>query len=281
MSDVTDDADANDASVREDDGGRIYDPTDDHAFPDDRVNAVLDFVADDEEIQAYLEAQNVNPVTRKRYNDHGSKHVSIVRNRALCLYDLLKLGGVEFNGASDQGLEEADEAVIVALAATLHDIGHVVHRDEHPYYSIPLAADVLDRILPEFYDTSETVRMKGEVLHAILCHHTPETPLTLEAGVVRVADALDMEHGRSRIPYAQGGRGINTVSSQAIERVTLGEGDGQPVMVEIEMANAAGVYQVDNLLKAKLRDSGLEDLVRIVAVNTKEGADNIVERIEL
>ncbi|PSP83046.1 phosphohydrolase [Halobacteriales archaeon QS_1_68_17] len=261
--------------------GRVYDPDADHAFPDDRVNEILSFLADDAEIQAYLDAQNVNPVTRKRYNDHGRKHVSIVRNRALCLYDLLKAGGVAFNGATEQGLDEADEAVIVALAATLHDIGHVVHRDEHPYYSIPLAADVLDRILPSFYDTPDSVRVKGETLHAILCHHVEEDPLTIEAGVVRVADALDMEQGRSRIPYEKGGRGINTVSSQAIKRVTLEPGDGKPVLVEIEMTNAAGVYQVDNLLKAKLRDSGLEDLVRIVAVNVQEETDRIVERIEL
>jgi len=262
-------------------GYRHYNPHDDHAFPDERVNEFLEFIEDDREIQAYLEAQNVNPVTRKRYNDHGTKHVSIVRNRGLHLYDLLKRGGVAFNGATEQGLDEADEPVILALAATLHDIGHVVHRDEHPYYSIPLAADVLDRVLAEFYDLPELVRMKGETLHAILCHHTEEEPLTTEAGVVRVADALDMERGRSRIPYEFGGRGINTVSSQAIERVTLREGDGSPVMVEIEMNNAAGVYQVDNLLKAKLRDSRIEDEVRIVAINTHGEPNRIVERIEL
>jgi metal-dependent HD superfamily phosphatase/phosphodiesterase len=260
---------------------RRYDPDDDHAFPDERLNAVLDRVDADEEIAACLEAQNVNPVKRKRYNDHGPKHVEIVRDRALCLYEILKRGDVTFDGARQQGLDEADEPVIVALGAVLHDIGHVVHRDDHPYYSIPLAADVLDRFLPEFYDTDERVRVKGEVLHAILCHHTPEAPLTLEAGVVRVADALDMERGRSRIPYERGGRGINTVSSQAIQEVTLAEGDDQPVLVEIEMTNAAGVYQVDTLLKAKLADSGLEDLVRIVAVNTRDDADRIVERVEL
>jgi hypothetical protein len=260
---------------------RVYHPDDDHAFPDDRVNEVLAFIGDDEEIRAYLEAQNVNPVTRKGYNDHGSKHVGIVRNRALSLYDLLKRGGVEFNGARDQGLAEADESVVVALAATLHDIGHVVHRHRHTYYSIPLAAGVLDRVLGKFYDTPDAVRMKGEVLHAILCHHSEETPLTLEAGVVRIADALDMERGRSRIPYVKGGRGIDTVSSQAIERVTLAAGEDAPVLVEIEMRNAAGVYQVDNLLKAKVRDSGLADRIRIVAVNVREDEDRIVERIEL
>ncbi|APW99700.1 phosphohydrolase [Halobiforma lacisalsi AJ5] len=267
-------------SGTEADSRRIYSPNAEHEFPDEKLNRVLEFVENDEEIQTYLEAQNVNAVDRMRYNDHGVKHIEIVRNRALCLYDLLKGGGVEFH-AGQQGLAEEDESVIVALAATLHDVGHVVHRDEHVYYSIPLAADILDRILPEFYDVAETVRMKGEILHAILCHHTAETPLTTEAGVIRVADALDMESGRSRIPYEHGGRGINTLSSQAIKRVSLHEGDTRPVMVEIAMTNAAGVYQVDNLLKAKLRDSGLEDEIRIVAVNTNENREQLVERIEL
>ncbi|WP_144901819.1 HD domain-containing protein [Halobellus captivus] len=263
-------------------GGREYDPDTEHNFPDERLNAVLDEITTDPEITTYLDAQNVNAVARKGYNDHGAKHIEIVRNRALCLYDLLKGGGVACNGAVDQGLEEADEAVIIALAATLHDIGHVVHRDDHVYYSIPLAADLLDRLIPQlgFYDTAEAVRLKAEVLHAILCHHTEEDPLTTEAGIIRVADALDMERGRSRIPYEKGGRGINTLSSRAIENVSLREGNGKAVLVEIEMVNAAGVYQVDNLLKAKLDGSGLEEHVRIVAVN-KRSEDQLVERIEL
>jgi metal-dependent HD superfamily phosphatase/phosphodiesterase len=277
-------SDADPGGAREFDGhgGRPYDPDADHAFPDERLNDVLPRLRADPEVEAYLRAQNVNAVVRKGYNDHGPKHVSIVRDRALRLYDLLKAGGVEFDGAREQGLDEADEPVVVALAATLHDIGHVVHRERHSYYSIPLAADLLDRFLAEsdHYDTPAAVRLKAEVLHAILCHHTEEEPLTLEAGVVRVADGLDMERGRSRIPYEKGGRGINTLSSQAIRDVTLKPGDGRPVLVEIEMVNAAGVYQVDGLLKEKLRDSGLERHVRIVAVNTKAD-DPLVERIEL
>ncbi len=258
-----------------------YDPTADHDFPDGRLNRVLSVLQSDPEVQTYLRAQNVNPVDRMGYNDHGAKHVSIVRERSLRLYELLKRQGVTFNGASDQGLEEADEAVVICLATTLHDIGHVVHRHDHPYYSIPLAADVLNRILTEFYDTEDAVRVKAETLHAILCHHTEENPLTTEAGVVRLADGLDMERGRSRIPYETGRRGINTVSSQAIESVDLKRGDGNAVMVEICMRNAAGVYQVDELLQAKLKGSGLEEHVRIVALNVEAETDNIVERIEL
>ena len=262
--------------------GRRYDPSAEHAFPDGPLNEHLERLRADAEIEAYLEAQNVNPVARMGYNDHGTKHIEIVRGAALRLYDLLKAGGVEFDGAVGQGLDEADEAIVVALAATLHDIGHVVHRHDHPYYSIPLAADLLDRILDETgrYDVGETVRVKGEVLHAILCHHTEETPLTREAGVVRVADALDMERGRSRIPYEEGGRGINTISSRAIRRVSLRSGEETPVLVEIEMTDAAGVYQVDELLKHKLEGSGIEEHVRIVAVNTQSD-EGLVERIEM
>ena len=273
--------DRTDAAPEE--NGRRYDPGVEHPFPDEPLNDVLDRIERDEEIAAYLEAQNVNPVTRMGYNDHGTKHVEIVREAALRLYELLKAGGVEFNGARDQGLAEADEAVIIALAATLHDIGHVVHRHDHSYYSIPLAADVLDRVLGglDRYDTADVVRVKGEVLHAILCHHSAETPLTAEAGVVRIADALDMERGRSRIPYEKGGRGINTLSSRAIRRVALQPGEETAVTVEIEMTDAVGVYQVDELLKSKLEGSGLEEHVRIVAVNTHNDSEELIERIEM
>ncbi len=263
---------------------REYDPDADHAFPDEQLNEMLDRIRSDDEITTYLEAQNVNPVDRKGYNDHGAKHVEIVRDRALRLYDLLKSGGIEFNGARQQGLDEADEPVIIALAATLHDIGHVVHRHDHPYYSIPLAADLLDDLLPSFYDVPDQVRVKSEVLHAILCHHTEEEPLTREAGVVRIADGLDMERGRSRVPYEEGGRGINTVSSQAIERVSLRKGDQTPVQIVIRMNNAAGVYQVDSLLKAKMDGSLLQEEIQTIAINTRQnGGDEgpIVDRIEL
>lgn len=262
-------------------GDESYCADEAHSFPDDRLNSVLEVIDTDPEITAYLEAQNVNPVIRKRYNDHGQKHIEIVRDHALCLYELLKTAGVSFNGAADHGLSEADESVIIALAATLHDVGHVVHRDKHPYYSIPLAADILDRLLPEWYDPATTVTVKSEVLHAILCHHVEETPLTTEAGVIRVADALDMERGRSRIPYDEGSRGVNTLSSQAIQRVSLKPGSDVPVIVEIEMTDAVGVYQVDELLKAKLSGSGLEDLIRVVAVKVSDDGRELLDQIEV
>ena len=258
-----------------------YDPDETHAFPDDRLHEILELLQEDDEIAALVAAQNVNPVTRLGFNDHGKKHVNIVRSRSLALYDLLKRQGVTFNGARDHGLDESDEAVIIGLGATLHDVGHIVHRDHHSHWSVPIAADVLDRLLAEIYPIEKRIPLKGEILHTIICHHADQTPLTREAGVVRIGDALDMERGRSREPYESGGRGINTVSSQAIEQVHLYPGADVAVQVEIEMTNAAGVYQVDELLKSKLDGSGLEDHIRIVGVNISTDGDRIVERIEL
>jgi metal-dependent HD superfamily phosphatase/phosphodiesterase len=209
-----------------------------------------------------------------------SRSVPLVRYRPR---GLLKRDGVGFNGARDQGLEQADEPVIIHLAATLHDIGHIVHRDDHPYDSIPLATRLLDRLLPELgYDTSEAVRMKGEIFHAILCHQTAEQPLTAEAGVVRIADALDVERGRSRIPEEEGGPGINTLSSQGIRRVWLRPREDRPVHLEIEITDAVGVFQVDELLKATVKGASLEAQIRIVALSIgEESGQRLVEWLEL
>lgn len=256
-----------------------YDPAD-YAFPVDRLNQVLDVIENDERSRALLEAQNVNPVIRLRYNDHGPKHVRTVLDRGVELYNLLKRGDVAFNGAADHDLDEADEAVIIALGAIFHDVGHVVHRDQHTTYSIDIAWSLLLDVLDGVYDIAPATKIAGEALHAIACHHRTETPLTREAGVVRVADALDMERGRSRRPYEAGGRGINTISSRAIKAVSLHQGDERPVNIEIEMTSAAGIYQVDELLNSKVKGSTLEDHIRIVAVRSEE-EDRLIERFEL
>jgi hypothetical protein len=247
------------------------------------VDRLVDELETDDEVGALVRAQNVNATERLHYNDHGPKHVGIVRSRALALVDLLD-DALDW-GVADHGLGfgTADAKVVCAVAAMLHDVGHVVHRDDHVEYSVQLAAPVIDDVLARYYESADArVALKGDALHAILCHHVEEEPLTPEAGVVRVADALDMERGRSRLPYDKGERSIDTVSSQAVEQVTLHDGEeefGVPVLAEIELRNSAGVYQIDNLLKPKLEGSGIEDQVKIVAIN--EGEDDIVGRLEL
>ena len=67
--------------------------------------------------------------------------------------------------------------------------------------------------------------MIAESLHAIIGHRRRGEPYTVEAGVVRVADALDMAHGRSRLPVEAGQMGIHSISAAAIDRVEIAAGE--------------------------------------------------------
>ena len=102
-------------------------------------------------------------------------------------------------------------------------------------------------------------------MHAIIGHRRRGEPLTLEAGVVRVADALDMTHGRSRVPFERGRPNIHSLSAAAIDEVVLGPGVERAVRIEIAMNNSSGLFQVDELLATKLRGSGLEGHVEVIA----------------
>ena len=107
--------------------------------------------------------------------------------------------------------------------------------------------------------------MIAEILHAIIGHRRRGEPYTVEAGVVRVADALDMAQGRTRIPIEAGQEGIHSISAAAIDEVRIEAGEERPVRIEIELNNSAGIFQVDDLLATKIRGTPLEGRVEVVA----------------
>jgi metal-dependent HD superfamily phosphatase/phosphodiesterase len=47
--------------------------------------------------------------------------------------------------------------------------------------------------------------------------------------------------------------------------VKISPGQDRAVRVEITMSNSAGIYQVDELLANKLRGSGLEEQIEVIA----------------
>src|SRR5262249_2533229 len=100
---------------------------------------------------------------------------------------------------------------------------------------------------------------------AIISHRSDGEPLTVDAGIVRVADALDMAKGRSRIPFERGSVSMHSLSAAAIDDVRIADGEDRPILIEILMNNSSGLYQVDELLKAKLPRSGREPYVEVVA----------------
>lgn len=231
-------------------------------------------------LHTYWQCSNVIAIDRMGINDHGPIHIKIVCNLALKMLRMLVQEGIQTSITADHGLTPQDAECVVVLAGSLHDIGHIVHREGHEEFSAALAPPLIEELLPGIYKEHERAIMASEILHAIYAHRTDVRPLTVEAGVLKVADALDMEQGRARIPFRKGSPTIHAVSAMAIEKVSVRRGDSKPICIEIKMTNSAGIFQLDNLLKPKLQHSGIKEHFEIRAEITGE-EKKIVSRYQI
>ena len=230
-----------------------------------KLRRLMEVVNADEDLYGLWIAANVNAMERLGMTDHGPVHVKIVMNLAVRMLRLLLDAGVEPSVVTHYAMTNDDAEVIVALGALFHDLGMSIHRADHEAFSLFVAQDKLRAVLPEIYEQREATIVRAEVLHAIISHRSGGRPLTLEAGVVRIADALDMAKGRSRIPFSSGSLSIHSVSAAAIEGVSLERGAERPINVVVDMSNSAGLFQLDQLLREKLKGSGLEPYLEIRA----------------
>jgi metal-dependent HD superfamily phosphatase/phosphodiesterase len=170
-----------------------------------------------------------------------------------------------------------DAENVVTLAALTHCVGMSIHRHGHEDFSLFLAEPKLRELLEGIYDEPDRTVIVSEILQAIISHRADGQPLTIEAGIIRVADALDMAKGRSRIPFERGRVSMHSLSAAAIDDVTIGDGEQRPILIEVRMNNSSGLYQVDELLKAKLRGSGLEPYVEVIAHIDTEAEKRLVQ----
>lgn len=246
------------------------------------LKKMMESVQADDELYALWHCQNVNAVTRLGMSDHGPVHMQIIANMALRILRILVGQGVQPGIVKDHGLTVEDAEVVVVLASLLHDVGMSIHRANHEEYSLIVVDRKLPALLASAYpDAGRRAILQSEILHAIIAHRRDGKPLTLEAGVVRVADALDMAKGRSRIPFEQGEVNIHSVSAMAVESVEIGKGEEKPVQVRITLRNSAGIFQLDSLLKEKLRGSGLEPYVEVQASIEEGGEVSLVQTFRL
>lgn len=247
----------------------------------ERLKQIVDLVKEDVELQTFWRCSNVMAIDRMGYTDHGPTHVKIVANSALKLLRILVKNGVVPNVVKDYNLTDEDAEVVVVLASIFHDLGMIVNREKHEEYSVMLAFHFLQRHLQTVYSEEESAIICSEVLHAVMGHHPWQKVLTLEAGVVRVADALDMEEGRARIPFKAGKVDIHAVSAMSIEKVEIVEETEKPVAIRIRMSNSAGIFQIDELLKARIVGSGLEKYIHVVAEIVGEKERKIIDKFEI
>ncbi len=255
--------------------GRIVMAVPDRHNP--RLHALMERINDDDELYAWWLASNVTAIERLGMTDHGPVHVKIVMNIAVRMLRLLVDAGVTPSAVRNYELEVADAEVVVALASLLHDIGMSIHRDDHESFSLFLAREKLGQLLPGVYDARTSAVLTSEILHAIISHRSGGRPLTIEAGLVRIADALDMAKGRSRIPFEAGSLSIHSISAAAIEAVHIERGEARPIRLRVEMSNSAGVFQLDQLFRQKLRGSGVEEYVEVEAVLEGETEKRLIQ----
>jgi metal-dependent HD superfamily phosphatase/phosphodiesterase len=236
-----------------------------------KLRQLIERVNADRQLKGWWHVANVNASARLEINDHSWVHVQIVTNIALKLLRQLTKHGVEPAMVRDYGMSRDEAEIVVVLSALLHCVGMAVHRDGHEDFSLFLAEPKIRELLDGIYEEPDLTVIASEVLQAIISHRADGHPLALEAGILRVADALDMAKGRSRIPFERGKIGIHSLSAAAIEEITIADGEERPIMIEIKMNNSSGIYQVDGLLRAKLRGSGLEPYVEVIAhIDTEE-----------
>jgi uncharacterized protein len=226
------------------------------------LEQVLDLINSSPEITTLWKITNVNAIKRLGMTDHGPHHFQIVANNALIIQRLLMENHIPMSICADFGLSEHHAEVVVLLTSLLHDVGMSIHRIGHEEFGLFMVNTLLRELLVSWPIEARTIVI-SEVLHAIISHRSDGKPLTIEAGIVRVADALDMAKGRSRIPYEAGKIDIHSVSAMAIDSVEIKRGEQTPVEIDITMNHTAGIFQVDELFKRKVTGSGIERYLRI------------------
>jgi len=230
-----------------------------------KLKALMNRINADQELFQLWKCANVNAVDRCGISDHGEIHIRIVANAALKIIRLLVKEGIEPSVVTHHGLTSEDAELIVVLAACLHDTGISVHRDHHERYSLFISFRKARELLEGIYEEPELTIMVSETLHAVIAHDAKEKSLTIEAGVLKVSDAIDMTQGRSRIPFETGQVNIHSVSAQAVDDVNIIKGENKPVCIEVKLANSAGIFQVDELLRNKLRNSPVKPYIEVIA----------------
>lgn len=241
---------------------------------------LLKKVNSNEEVLTLWKITNINALERLKYGDHGIVHFQIVANIALRMTRILNKNGIKLSIVKDFGLTYNHGELVVFLASVFHDLGMSINREGHEEYSLIIANSILKEVL-DFVPVNERVIVSSETLHAIINHRDDGKPATLEAGILRVADALDMGKGRVKIPYGQGKLQIHSISVAAIENVKIEEGVEKPIKIDILMNNSAGIFQVDDLLGSKIKDSGIEKYIEVRAHIDMKSEKKLLEEFKI
>lgn len=219
----------------------------------------------DPEIEAAHDATNHMIVRYLRYNDHGRAHAIITARNALKILLLLE-DTIQPNLVTSKAGTFDDAAAVVALAAFIHDLGNMVHREFHYGFTLTVANRIIWRYIQKFWGKESRKKkwiIYAHIANAIYSHDDKVFAYTVEGSVVKAADGCDMAAGRSRMPYNIGKVDIHSVSALSIIEVDIKRGLRKPVRIEVNMVDAAGIFQVEEILMKKIRTGIIADYIEV------------------
>ncbi len=242
-----------------------------------RLQALAERISADEELRQLWHCANVNAVDRMGSGDCGEVHARIVANAALKLLRLLRESGQQPSVVTHHRLTPDEAEIVVVLAAAVHELGLAVHSD--PVVAARAGLVLADRkvreLLDGLYGARERAFLLAEALHAIVALETNVDCLTLEAGVLKLADALDLTKGRARLsPEASRRLGV-TNAAPVVEEVTIQRAKAPPVRVVLRFSRGEGLRAVEALLQSKLERLALGGLVELLARVEDDGASTL------
>ena len=233
--------------------------------------SAVEYMINDDEIKHLQDYANTVSIKRLQYNDHGPVHMRKVALNAVIMSGLLRDSGIRFSLEEESAGSYDDSLTAILTAAFLHDIGMTVGRQEHEKLAVIIGTPIIDRIMRHVYPESLERAVIGRSL-AIECisgHMGSHSIHSLEAGVLLIADGLDMEKGRARIPMLMESESkvgdIHKYSATAIEKVTISAGESKPVRISVRMSESVGFYQIEEVLFPKINSSTMKPYIELVA----------------
>ena len=225
----------------------------------------------DPEIKHLQDYANTVSIKRLGFNDHGPVHMRKVALNALTMKRLLDEGGIPLTLEEEEMGTSEDSGVALLFSAFLHDIGMSVGRDKHENSSAMLALPILKRFLRELYpeNLSKQIIIQSLVVECILGHMATQKIHSKEAGVILIADGLDMEKGRARIPMLISTESkvgdIHKYSASAIQKVRIEKGEKKPIRITADMSDSVGFYQIEEVFFPKINSSPIKPFIELFA----------------
>jgi len=236
-----------------------------------KASSVAEYIFADEEIAALQDYANIVSIKRLVYNDHGPVHMRKAAKNAMLMFDLLIKAGVRLNLEKEEIATNEDSRIAILLAALLHDLGMSVGRSNHEFMGIHIGKPIIERILAKFYpeDIRLQVILRSLIMECIFGHMATQKVYSLEAGLVLIGDGCDMEKGRARITTILSDKpkvgDIHRYSSSGIERVKILPGTKRPILIEVEMTESVGFFQIEEVLFPKILSSPIKSFIELKA----------------